>query len=91
MAGDRAPAEGFPPSVYIREECKARRWPVSTLPKRAGVLHHWIEAVLTGSPMTPETAAGLERAFGVSAQYWLKLDRAWWEHVARTEGLPPPY
>ena len=91
MATERVPAAGFPPAVYLRDECRARRWPVSSLPRRAGVPKPWIEAVLLGYPMTPETAAGPERAFGVSAQYWLKLDRAWWEHVARRDGLPPPY
>lgn len=81
------PAEAFPPGEYIEDEMKARGWDEEAVAERMGGVRDYgmnllcLQMLLavrdTGLILDPETAAGLSRAFGVSAQYFLNLDATW--------------
>ena len=74
----RRPAEVYPPSAFVHEEMAARGWRWKDLMERSGLhLDEIAEVIYWGYPMTAHVAAGLARAFGTSAQFWLNLDAAY--------------
>lgn len=103
MSTDFIPAEGFCVGEYIRDELEYRGWTTRDCAERMGdevdvhdltlqlhiacidaPLDHAIHQAL----MSPNTAEGLERAIGVSADMWLALDaayRRWHEHRMKGE------
>lgn len=71
----RIPAEVFPPGDYVREEMDERGWNQAELAGILGVSPSTVTDVLKGRrSVTPELARGLEAAFGMDAEYWLRLD-----------------
>jgi HTH-type transcriptional regulator/antitoxin HigA len=72
---EHRPAEVFPPGEFIREELEARGWTQEDLAKILDRPLSTISAILTGrKAVTPETAIGLAKAFGTSAEVWLNLE-----------------
>jgi HTH-type transcriptional regulator / antitoxin HigA len=83
----RIPAEAFLPGEFVREEMDARGWTVETLITESGLDQDTV-AILIGDehhPITHDIAIGLSRAFGSSVTFWLNLDHAYTEWVARAQ------
>jgi HTH-type transcriptional regulator/antitoxin HigA len=71
----RRPAEAFPPGDFIRDELNARGWDQSFFSERTKLPIPVVRALLNGEKkVTPEIATAIGRAFGTSADLWLKLD-----------------
>jgi plasmid maintenance system antidote protein VapI len=70
-------AQVFPPDHFIREELAARGWTRFELSRRAGKLLKMMSAIASGkTPISPEIAHALGRAFGTSNTFWLNLSTA---------------
>ena len=83
---DRIPAEVFPPGEFVREELEMRGWTQADLAEFMGrPLRSINEIINCKKGITAETAIGLGKAFGTSAEYWLNLESAYRLHVARRE------
>lgn len=71
-------AEPFPPSEYIQDEMKARRWGHEDLAVVMGVSLRHVMNLLSGKTgITPDTAHKLADAFGQSAASWMKLQASY--------------
>lgn len=80
------PAEAFHPSVTIREEMDARDWTLRELCQRMGgdyvTQRCGMEMYLycgesTGIRLGDDGARDLERAFGISAEFWTTTEATW--------------
>jgi HTH-type transcriptional regulator/antitoxin HigA len=73
-----SPAETFSPGEYLKEELEARGWTQTDL---AAILGRPIrlvnEIIMAKRGISPETATGLAKALGTSAEVWLGLDAAY--------------
>lgn len=76
----KRPAEAFPVQTYIAEELEARGWTLDDLDRESGIGRATIDAMMTFNLLGIDTeiAEGLERAFGVSAQFWRDTDTFFW-------------
>jgi HTH-type transcriptional regulator / antitoxin HigA len=75
---DIRPAEVFPPGEFIRDELEARGWTQENLAEILGRPLRTVNAILTGKKsVEPETAIGLAKAFGTSAEFWMGLESAY--------------
>jgi HTH-type transcriptional regulator / antitoxin HigA len=84
------PAEVFPVGEYLEEEMEERGWSSRDVAERMGgdvsVNECAVDLILNVSEMRglrlgKETAEGLARAFGTSAQFWTNLDNSYHQHV----------
>jgi HTH-type transcriptional regulator/antitoxin HigA len=80
----RVPAEVSPPGEFIRKEMDARGWTDDDLHARLGddpVAHCAVDLILHVADkdliLDASTAGALGRAFDVSPQFFINLDRAW--------------
>lgn len=81
----RRPAEVFHPSVFIREEMRARRWSRRKLAERMGgnvaVNMLSIDLYFDVGPKEPNLRIGdgenFARALGVRAEFFRNLETAW--------------
>jgi plasmid maintenance system antidote protein VapI len=81
----RMPAEVFHPSEFIRDEMDARGWTRDDLALRMGgdfaINRVGLELYFEAGPTEPDLLIGdgkdFARAFGVSAEFFLNLERAW--------------
>lgn len=92
MAETLKPAEVWPVGTFIQEEMDARGWDMATVAYRMGAttlrdasLNLCCVAMLLAVHdknlvLDRDTAEGLGRAFDVSPDYFLNLDRMWREH-----------
>ena len=84
MSETRIPAETYPVGTFIAEELAARGWSVRDLAERMGgnaasnevAVHILIDVDDEGVLLGEETAQQLSLAFGVSAQFFIALDKA---------------
>ncbi len=75
----------YPPGEFIKDELDARDWDIPELARRMGgdaTLNQATVELLIYAPtkevtLGEETAAQLSRAFGLSAQFFLNLDKQW--------------
>ena len=75
---DRIPAEVFSPGEYIRDELEARDWTQADLAFILGRPLQTINEIIAGKrAITIETAKGLAKAFGTSAEFWMNLETAY--------------
>lgn len=81
---DRTPAEVFHPSEFIQDELDARGWTLWDLAFRMGPDAPLEKLGLDfyflcdpGIRLGDDGAAALGRAFGVSPEYFLNLERMW--------------
>lgn len=83
------PAEAFHPSVFIKDEMKARKWGKLTLAKHMGgdmatdVLA--LDLYFTCGPTDPDLRLGdlatsLAVAFNVDRDLFINLERSWLDH-----------
>jgi HTH-type transcriptional regulator / antitoxin HigA len=78
MTNFRGPAETFSPGEYLRDELDARGWTQIDLAAILGRPLRLVSDVILGKRgITPETATGLAKALGTSAELWLNLDAAY--------------
>jgi HTH-type transcriptional regulator/antitoxin HigA len=83
----RIPAEVFPAGEFVREELETRGWTQADLAQFMGRPLRSINEIINGKKrITAETAIGLGKAFGTSAEYWINLESAYRLHVARRQG-----
>jgi HTH-type transcriptional regulator/antitoxin HigA len=79
-----------PPWDTLRETIDARGWSAADLAGRAGISLEEIDRVLAGSTsITPEFAAGLERALDVPARFWLNRERGYRESLEKKPARIP--
>ncbi len=72
-----APAEVFPPGVYLKEEIEARGWIQSEFAEIIGKPAALVnQIILAKRAITPETAQAIAAALGTSAELWLNLEAA---------------
>lgn len=96
------PAEAFHPSEYIREEIEARGWSLddlaSRLPGSFGINRLALDFYMDVGPIDPGIRMGpmaseISGAFGVDADLFSNLEKAWLGHPttialsAKTEGM----
>jgi HTH-type transcriptional regulator/antitoxin HigA len=82
----RIPAEVSAPGEFLREELEIRGWTQADLAERIGRPLRSINEIINGKKaVTAETAIGLGKAFGTSAEYWLNLESSYRLHVARRQ------
>lgn len=85
MAEQRRPAWVFSVGSFIDGELMERGWTRRELAERMGddpdVNECALDLIIELEPLDvllgKDMARGLERAFGVSAQFWLNIDDAW--------------
>src|SRR5437660_361915 len=81
---DRQFAETFHPGVFIEDELEARGWSQIDLADVLGRPPRLVSEIISGKrAITPETAIGLSKALGISAQAWMNLETAY--RLARTQ------
>ena len=72
------------PGEVLSYELELRGMSQQELAKRTGLsAKHIVSVVKSKSSITPETAIKLERALGMPADYWLKLESQYQETLAR--------
>lgn len=80
----------IPPSEDIAEAMTELGLTPASLARKAGLPRKVVDGLLNASlPITKEAAAGLEKALGMPARLWLKLEADYQETKARLEGLAP--
>jgi len=68
-------AEVFPPGEFLKEELEARGLTQAKLAYILGRPPQLVNEIIAGKKqITAQTAMQLERALGISAQYWLNLE-----------------
>jgi plasmid maintenance system antidote protein VapI len=72
----------------VREELEARGWSARQLGRKADLPIADVRAMLAGGIVTRATAAGLERALGMSADEWLLLELEVREREIKQYGRP---
>jgi len=84
MSEKWTPAETFPPVEFLREEMEARGWTYHDVVAAMGgdtvdacALDFMLNATQKGLLVGKAFSASLGRAFGVSDDFFLNLDRAW--------------
>lgn len=99
VATERVPAEALHPSVFIQEQLDARGWTLRDLAARMAAYDYNInlaalEMYLAIGPDQPSLRIGqrsadrMAHAFGVSAEYFLNLERAWLKHREHQPASP---
>jgi HTH-type transcriptional regulator / antitoxin HigA len=84
-----APAEVFPPGVYLKEEIEARGWTQAEFAEIIGKpAAHVNQIILDKRAITPETAQVIAAALGTSAELWLNLEAAH-QLYNKTPAAPP--
>lgn len=79
-------ADVFPPGEYIRDELEARDWSQATLASIMGRPLQTINEIVNGKKrITAQTAQGLAKAFGTSAEVWLNLEASYRLALNKTE------
>lgn len=72
---DRTPAEVFSPGEILKEELDQRGWSQQELADILDRPPRLISEIVGGKrAITPETAVGLSKALGSSAEYWMNLE-----------------
>lgn len=84
----RIPAKCFHPGEFVRDEMEARGWSVTELACNmsahdmpVSIAQDLIDCKID---VTPNIAFGLKRAFGVSTDFWMNVQKSfdsWKEHI----------
>lgn len=77
----RRPAECFPVEEYVRDEMEARGWTVADLAERMGLPESLVQDDLDRGFIGVWPYA-LSRAFGTTAQFWIRLEDTYTEWCA---------
>ena len=74
MSEERIPAEMFPPHHFLMEEFQARNIEQKELAQALDISVPYVNDLLHGRRrMTIPVALKLETAWGISAEFWLRL------------------
>ena len=72
------------PGSILEEELEERGVSHAELAKSMGKPAYFIDSIVAGeTPIVPATADDLESALGISAQFWLNLESAYRQTLAR--------
>ena len=76
---NRKPAEVIHPSIYLKDELKARHWDnLWNLNYIFGSYSQDIIGIIyNGAPITDKTARVIARELGTSPELWLNLQKVW--------------
>ena len=78
---ERKPVEVYPPGEFVKDELDARGWAQGDLAEILGRPARLVNELISGKRgITPETAKGLAKAFGTSAEFWMNLESAYQLH-----------
>jgi len=76
----RIPAQCFHPGEFVKDEMEARGWDVAELARQMRSPHVPEDIVRNlvecKQPVIPIIAFGLSRAFGISVDFWMNLQKA---------------
>ena len=76
------------PGEFIRDELEARGWVQRDLANSLGVKEQAIGPILSGNrDISPDMAKSLSNVFGISAEYFLNLQKMYALSVARKNDL----
>jgi len=77
--GNRKPAEVIHPSIYLKDELKARHWDNIWYLNYIFGPHSLdiIDIIYNGASITDKTARVIAKELGTSAELWLNLQKAW--------------
>lgn len=94
MSSTTAPARGYapdyalPPGDTLAETLEEIGMTQADLARRTGLSTKHVNQIVAGSaPISPETALGFERVTNVPARFWLNLEAAFRERLARRASL----
>lgn len=66
------------PGEHLAEQIESRGWTQAQLARAAGLTPKLVSTIVAGrNPVTPETAIKLERALGMKAEVWTRLQSNW--------------
>lgn len=66
------------PGEHLAEQIEARKWSQADLARAAGMTPKLVSTIISGrNPVTAETAIRLERALGMKADVWVRLQANW--------------
>jgi len=76
---NRKPAEVVRPSVYLKDELKARHWDNLWYLNYifGSCSRDIIDIIYNGASITDKTARVIAKELGTSAELWLNLQKAW--------------
>ncbi len=76
MNAKRIPAETFPVGEFIADELAARKWSNADLAARTGLSPREVADIIDGTRrIHVKDAEAIGRAFGTSAELWLRLQK----------------
>ncbi|HMR18065.1 MAG TPA: HigA family addiction module antitoxin [Sphingobacterium sp.] len=79
--------EAFHPGVFLQEEIEARGLLKKDVAQQLDLSPANLSEIFSGKRnISPKLAVNLEKAFGISAEYWLNLQMGWDLKKARKEG-----
>lgn len=82
----RTPAQVLPPGEFLKQELECRGWSQVELAEILARPPRLISELVSGKrAITPETAKGLEAAFGTSAELWMNLEAGYQLSKTRVE------
>jgi HTH-type transcriptional regulator/antitoxin HigA len=82
----RTPAQVLPPGEFLKQELECRGWSQVELAEILARPPRLISELVAGKrAITPETAKGLEAAFGTSAELWMNLEAGYQLSKTRVE------
>ena len=80
--------KAFHPGLFLQEEIEERKLLKKDVAQQLGILPTNLSEIMNGKRnISPKLAVKLEKALGVSAEYWLNLQMAWDLQNAREEEL----
>ena len=80
--------KAFHPGLYLQEEIEERKLLKKDVAQQLGILPTNLSEIMNGKRnISPKLAVKLEKALGISAEYWLNLQMAWDLQNAREEEL----
>lgn len=86
---ERAPVQVLAPGVFLKQELDCRGWSQAELAEILARPPRLISEIVSGKrAITPETAKGLEAAFGTSAALWMNLEAGYQLSRTRIEVAP---
>jgi len=84
------PCRNAPPGHIVRDVMEARGWGVHDLAAAIGLSEQQIDLILRGKKegrITPKVAGKLADVFGVSRDFWLKLEFNYRQRLGERHGV----
>ncbi len=82
--GNEIEVEAFHPGEFLLEEIETRKLVKKEVASLLGIFPHHLSEIFSGKRnISAKLAVRLEKAFGISAEYWLSLQTAYDLQMAR--------